>query len=140
MPEAPLLHPLDAGLMEIKAPPSGLQYPPPGWIFLQFWGSGHAFQHRCGLRLLIDCSMKDDNQWWVHISVSRRAQTPDHEDMAMVKSHFLGERYAYSVWPPLDKYVNIHANCLHIWALVDKGDGRILPEFSDIVEGVGRSI
>jgi len=134
------LHPLDAGLMEISAPLSGIPFPPKDWTYLQMWGTGYAFGHRNGLRVLIDCSQKADDKWWVHVSVSRAERCPTHSDMSLVKHAFLGDRYAYSVWPPSDGYVNIHQYCLHLWCLVDQYDGRLLPEFSQILDNIGRSI
>ena len=135
------LHPLDAGLIEIGAPISGLSFPPSGgWRITRPWGLGYALQHPNGLRVIIDCSQKDDDRWWVHISVSFAKRTPGHADMAMVKRDFLGDRYAYAVWPPREEYVNIHPHCLHLWALIDDGNGRALPEFSGEVPGIGKSI
>jgi len=134
------LHPLDAGLLEIGCDPSGMAFPPVGWEVIQEWGLGYALRHSNGLRVLIDCGSKDDGKWWVHISFSRKSWDPTHADTCQVKRDFLGDRYAYIVHPPSDKYVKIHSHCLHLWALVDNGYGRVLPEFSDVLEGVGRSI
>lgn len=134
------LSPLDAGLMEIKAPLSGIPFPPRDWWIIQPWGFGYALQHRNGLRAIIDCSQKSDDRWWVHVSVSRATRTPSHEDMCLVKTAFLGDRYAYAVYPPRSQYVNIHQHCLHLWALVSEDDGRALPEFSAELEGIGKSI
>lgn len=124
------IHPLDAGLLEIGQPVSGLAFPPAGWHVIGDWGAGYALGNHDGLRLIIDCSQKDDDRWWIHISVSRAKRTPSHEDMAAAKRAFLGDRYAYAVYPPRAQYVNIHPNCLHLWSLIDDRDGRILPEFS----------
>lgn len=134
------LHPLDGALVEIGAPQSGLTFPPNGWRIVGRWGYGYTLQNGSGLRAIIDCAMKEDGQFWVHVSVSRASRTPSHEDMAAVKRDFLGDRYAYSVWPPAEKYVNIHAHCLHLWARADVCNGRVLPEFSSVLEEVGRSI
>jgi hypothetical protein len=134
------LHPLDAGLLQLNLPPSGLAFPPLGWRILQPWGFGYALGSNTGLRAIIDCSQKDDDRWWVHISISRQSRTPTHEEMAAAKVSFLGNRYAYAVYPPVEQYVNIHAHCLHLWAVIDVGDGRILPEFSSELSGIGRSI
>ena len=134
------LHPLDAGLADIGVPPSGLPFPPDSWKIIRLWGLGYVLISKTGLRAIIDCSKKDDNNFWVHISVSRSNRTPSHEEMASVKRDFLGDRYAYSVWPPQSQYVNIHAYCLHLWARVDTGDGRVLPEFSSELDGIGVSI
>ncbi len=115
------LNPLDAVLMDLGAPLSGLA-------------------DMTGLRAIVDCEQKDDDRWWLHVSVSRAKTIPTHLDMARVKMAFIGEeRYAYSVWPPRENYVNIHANCLHLWACIGDDDGRILPEFSADLGGV-RSI
>jgi len=134
------LHPLDAGLADLKLAPSGLDFPPNGWRVIQERGSGYALQDNTGLRAIVDCSMKDDDRYWVHVSVSRAKAIPSHLDMVRVKEALLGtSRYAYSVFPPREEYVNIHPNCLHLWALVD-GDGQALPEFSAVIEGIGKSI
>jgi hypothetical protein len=115
---------------------------PDGWEIIQPWGDGYALrQKQGGLRVIVDCEEKSDGFPWLHVSVSRRSWTPTHEDMAIVKLAFIGaEKYAYAVWPPTDKYVNIHPHCLHLWARLDLTDGRVLPEFSEILPEVGRSI
>jgi hypothetical protein len=46
--------------------------------------------------------------------------------------------YAYAVFPPADRYVNIHPHCLHLWARLD--GSAVLPEFSEIVPGIGLSV
>ena len=61
--------------------------------------------------------------------------------MALVKRDFVGEdRYAYSIWPPREQHVNIMPYCLHLWARMDELDGRVLPEFSAELPGIGRSV
>lgn len=130
---------MDWALSEIGSPVSGLKFPPAAWEIIQEWGCGWALRHANGLRVLIDCSLKNDGKWWVHVSYSRKSWTPTQADGVMVKRAFLGDRYAYAVFPPQENYVNIHAHCLHLWALVDDKDGAVLPEFSDLVNGV-RSI
>jgi hypothetical protein len=134
------IHPLDAGLLEIGCPTSGLAFPPKGWEILEEWGLGYALRHTNGLRVLIDCATKKDDKLWVHVSFSRKSWTPTHSDACQVKSDFLGDRYAYSVHPPSDKYVNIHNHCLHLWCLVDAARGRVLPEFSEVLPCIGRSV
>lgn len=119
---------------------SALLYPPKDWHFLQSWGDGHCFAHKNGLRLIVDCEKKSDGRKWVHVSVSRKNYDPSHADMCMVKEAFLGTRYAYAVYPPREVYVNIHTHCLHLWALAEGEDGRVLPEFSAVIEDIGRSV
>ncbi len=108
---------------------------PKGWTLLQRWGEGWALrQTDGGLRVIVDCEQKEDGHEWIHVSCSRKSWTPTHEDMALVKRDFIGNRYAYSVWPKEEFYVNIHAHCLHLWARED--GSRVLPEFSAEVEGI----
>ena len=113
---------------------------PNGWRIIQQWGNGFAIRQIDGaLRLIVDCEYKRDGRAWVHVSVSRKNQIPSHQDMCLVKDAFIGDRYAYAVFPPRDKYVNIHHNCLHLWAIAE-GDSQVLPEFSEELESIGRSI
>ncbi len=110
---------------------------PDDWQFLQRWGDGYAFA-KGGLRVIVDCCEKEDGNQWIHLSYSRKNWAPSHADTILVKEAFLGNRYAYAVLPPKERYVNIHANCLHLWARLD--GTPVLPHFDDVIEGVGRSI
>src|SRR6478609_2204141 len=107
---------------------------PKGWELLHEWGSGFAYRQTVGgLRVIVDSESKEDGRTWIHVSVSRKDWTPSHEDMSLVKEAFIGpDRYAYSVWAPTSLHVNIHSFCLHLWALLESPDGKVLPEFSAI--------
>lgn len=133
---AKFLNPLDAALIDLGLPVSGMDFPPKGWRVIQEWGLGYALANSTGLRAIVDVSMKADDKFWLHVSVSRVKTMPRHEDMILAKVAFIGDRYAYSVYPPRSEYVNIHAYCLHLWALVDDKLGQVLPEFSGDVGGV----
>lgn len=133
-----MLSPLDEALEEQSLPLSGLQFPPKGWAIIESWGNGWALVSG-GLKLIIDCEKKSDNRWWVHISVSRKHWPPSHQDMIQVKQAFLGDRYAYAVYPPKEHYVNIHPNCLHLWSLAEE-NSAVLPEFSTELGRIGKSI
>ena len=114
---------------------------PEGWEVVAGWGDGFGLrQKNGGLRVLVDCELKSDGLPWLHVSYSRRGWTPNHQDTMAVKEAFIGDRYAYAVFPPRAHYVNIHEHCLHLWARMGDDDGRVLPEFSGEVENIGRSI
>lgn len=109
---------------------------PRSFQFVQKWGDGYALRERDGgIRVIIDCSEKVDGNMWLHVSYSRADRVPDHADTCKVKAAFLGDRYAYAVFPPAGQYVNIHPNCLHLWARLD--GQAVLPEFSAVVDGIG---
>lgn len=111
--------------------------PPKGWEVIDRWGDGWALREReGGLRVLIDWSLKQDEWIWCHVSYSRKSWIPTHEDTYRVKAAFLGDRYAYAVFPPASEYVNLHPNCLHLWARMDKRNGQVLPEFSGEIGGI----
>lgn len=114
-----------------------------------------AYSSRQGLFVITDCCERlatggiveylDEppdgsmvTHWWLHVSFSRKDRIPTYEEMCEVKEIFVGaEKTAYHVFPPRSKHVNIHANCIHLWHCID---GDPLPEFSEMVPGLGRSI
>jgi hypothetical protein len=54
--------------------------------------------------------------------------------MKTVKRTFIGDdREAYQVFPPIDRYVNIHPNVLHLFC---DPAGPVLPDFTGMVSGV----
>lgn len=54
---------------------------------------------------------------WIHVSVSRKSRTPTYEDMARVKSAFIGDdRPAYHVFPKAAEHRNFCPTCLHLWS------------------------
>jgi hypothetical protein len=110
---------------------------PKGWAIIRPWGEGFALREiGGGLRVIVDCEMRADGSPWLHVSYSRKDWTPTHDDTCKVKAAFIGDRYAYAVFPPKSEYVNIHAHCLHLWARME-GDGRVLPEFSAEIPELG---
>ena len=80
------------------------------------------------MSVIVSGAVEQDGKRWVHVSVARPTRLPSYDDMAWAKQTFMGaDAYAYSVWAPVDKHVNIHPWCLHLWACID-GDG--LPDFT----------
>jgi len=110
---------------------------PQDFEFLEKRGDGWMLRQRYGgLYVVIDCSVKKDGQEWIHVSYSRKKETPNHSDTIRVKEAFLKDYYAYAVFPTAETYINIHPHCLHLWA---RADGTaVLPEFSEILDD-GRS-
>ena len=115
---------------------------PLSFVKIQQRADGCAFKHyQKPMYVIIDESLKD-GELWRHVSVSKR----DHKDRLVdvsweeicdVKDKFIGDRYAYMVFPPKENYVNI-AHVFHLWCRVH--NDKVLPEFSRIINGIGRSI
>lgn len=56
---------------------------------------------------------------WLHVSLARPHKLPTWEDVARVKSVFLGDELCVQVLPPRRQYVNVHPYCLHLWRRLD---------------------
>lgn len=90
---------------------------PDGWRLVQPFGDGNAYKHRSGLRVIVTTADFEDGRDWMHVSLSREDRLPSYDDLRHVKSTFVGDnRYAYQVFPPALKHINIHSFCLHLWA------------------------
>lgn len=114
--------------------PRTIRVPHP-WKVVKELDDGAWYQNKPSrIAVLVSGCIEADQRRWIHVSVSRPERHPSHEDLAFVKDHFIGpETYAYTVYPPRSKHVNIHPNCLHLWSPLD---GPILPEFSGIIGGI----
>lgn len=82
------------------------------------------------LTVILSCSVELDTRAWLHLSVSHAERVPTHGEMKTVKLEFLGDRYAYAVWPPKARYVNLNANVLHLFSLLDEHAEQPLPDFT----------
>lgn len=105
---------------------------PPDWHEIDRDNAGGA---RYGnvtrkLRAILSCSIEADGRAWLHFSLSHRERVPTHGEMKVAKQIFLGDRYAYAVWPPAHRYVNLHPNVLHLFALLDEKTPQPLPDFT----------
>ena len=88
----------------------------------EVWQSGE-------LLVIWSVARENDDRFWMHVSVSRPNRLPSYSDMTRVKDLFVGtERAAYTVLASANKHVNIHPNCLHLWAVAEGDDP--LPDFS----------
>lgn len=83
-----------------------------------------------GLDVIATEAPHDDGLWWRHVSVARVERVPSWNDVRMVKQAFVGDRYAFMVFPDEAHYVSIHNNCLHLYAVREGADGNMLPDFS----------
>jgi hypothetical protein len=65
---------------------------------------------------------------WVHASIANRdGRTPTYDELKALHAAVFGDRWAYQVFAPPGRHVNIHANALHLWG---RADGiNALPDF-----------
>jgi len=105
---------------------------------------GASFKHFTKNLFVIISKEVKEGQNWLHVSVSKRDLKNRMTDISWdelreIKDQFIGDRYAYMVFPPKDYYVNI-SHVFHLWSCLESENGKVLPEFSGIIEGLGRSI
>lgn len=73
-----------------------------------------------------------DKMGWEHVSVSRRDRPPLWEEMCQIKDLFWEpDDCVVQFHPPRSDYVNVHANCLHLWRPV----GEVIPRPASLLVG-----
>jgi hypothetical protein len=84
--------------------------------------------------VLVSEELRDD-EWWRHVSFSRRDRLPSWEDLREVKDIFIGkEKIAVQVLPRKSEYVNIAPYVLNIYHRLD--DISPLPDFRVFIDGI----
>ena len=104
--------------------------PPPGWDMVKMAEDGAMYRRQDGLLAIASVGQEQDQQFWMHISVSRKSRLPSWEDLAAVKHIFIGDnRSAYQVLPKRTSHVNLHPYCLHLFAPVVEQQDPV-PDFT----------
>lgn len=106
---------------------------PRNWRLVAADEMGRAWQclsgTGAGLKVIETAATERDGRRWYHVSFSRAMRIPTWEDVTLVHRLFVGEEVeAYQVLAPRSRWVNVHPNCLHLWACLDAPDG-VLPDF-----------
>lgn len=113
--------------MSMAVLPLGPLFVQKPWVIIKRGEDGVMLKNKpLGLTAIISDSIEQDNRWWRHLSVSRKSRIPTYEDLALVKKLFLRKYKAVQVFPREDEHVNIHPNCLHLFAT----DNLPLPDFT----------
>lgn len=112
--------------------------PAPAWQMIDRRLDGARYRRKDGLFVIVSAAIEDDGYPWLHVSLSRKKQLPAWEEIKYVKELFIGkDKYAYQIFPPTDKFVNIHPFVLHLWHPLKH---QPIPEFSGILLNGVRSI
>lgn len=103
---------------------------PASWREVQRGRDGAKYMNASArLGCILSCSIEADGRAWLHMSVSHAQRIPTWGELRVCKEQFLGDREAYSVMPPRARYVNLHKNVLHLFALLDE-TASALPDFT----------
>jgi hypothetical protein len=98
------------------------------WRHVMHADDGDCWMALGGLKVIWSAAEEEDGKIWMHVSVSRPTRLPSYTDLARVKALFIGDRVSYSVWATAADHVNIHQNCLHLWAVLEGEEP--LPDFT----------
>ncbi len=112
--------------------------PPPMWKKLVEGADGRMWSLPNRTMTLIESvAIEDDGLVWHHVSIARRDRTPTWEELAAAKDVFMGNDVeAYVVFPVAAEYVNAIPHCLHVWRCLEARDGKVLPRFAAVINGV----
>ncbi len=97
---------------------------PPAWKRLNAFqmpdgDTAAIYKRKGGLRVLFSVDDMPTGTW-LHASCSRATTLPSWGDLREVKDLFIGRHvFAVQILPPEKDYVNVHANCLHLWRRLD---------------------
>lgn len=76
--------------------------------------------------LIITAAPADDGTEYIHASIAGDVM-PSYDDLVLLHRAAFGDTYAYQVFTPRARHVNIHQHALHLWG---RADGKpVLPEF-----------
>ena len=80
-----------------------------------------AWQHKTSqLFVMRSLSTTEQNEKWIHVSVSHPDRVPTWEEFINVRDCFVGKDIeAYQVLPALVDYVNVCKYALHFWVPID---------------------
>lgn len=102
-----------------------------GWSEIERVSDGSSYVRRWrGQRwvMIRSVARELDGQLWCHVSASRPDRCPTWEEVAEVKRDAIGPSLAaLQVMPRESDHVNIHPNCLHLFAPLEDWP---LPDFT----------
>jgi len=106
------------------------EHGPDGWSYVlppitERFTDGTAERHS-GRSVIVSCADHDGDEW-VHASLAG-TETPTYVELTWLHRAVFRDGYAYQVFAPRDKHVNIHEHALHLWGRLDGTPA--LPEFS----------
>lgn len=90
-----------------------------GWALTSAHGDGSV---------LVTDGEWDDGHTWRHASIARPDRMPTYDDLVLLHQAAFGGGYAYQVFAPPGKHINIHHYALHLWGRAD--GARVLPDFA----------
>lgn len=91
---------------------------------------GTMWRSSDGLTVIMSGAIEADGNRWIHVSVSHKRRMPRWQELALLKDWLIGEeRNVVQVMPRRSQWVNLHENCLHMFAPVDPSDYP-LPDFA----------
>lgn len=103
---------------------------PNGWKKLQKTNiSPVCFAGSKGIKVMVSVMIEEDEEAWMHVSMSHRDRLPTYDEMKTVKRIFIGnDKDAIQLFPKAGNHVNAHPYCLHLWCCLSNPNK--LPDFT----------
>lgn len=78
--------------------------------------------------VIVSTALYDDGQQWVHASIAHADGTqPSYHELTVLHRAVWPDGYAFQVFAPSEKHINIHPGALHLWGLIN--GSNVLPDF-----------
>jgi hypothetical protein len=79
--------------------------------------------------VIVTCADWDHGDW-VHASIAHTDRDPTYAELTLLhRAVWQGRGFAYQVFAPDDRHINIHEHALHLWGRLDGYNA--LPDFSE---------
>jgi len=92
-----------------------------------------VFDSRSGTRIIVSCAPyptgDEPTVEWLHASISRR-EMPTYEDLVKLHKAVFNDGWAYQIFTPVARHINIHSKALHLFGRLD---GKMIhPDFQTL--------
>lgn len=109
---------------------------PPREIVIGQW----AFRTTTGSVIIVSeapypVSDKEPEVDFIHASISHLNRMPTYEDLVMLHKAVFEDRWAYQIFAPPDRHINIHSYALHLWG---RADGKMLHPDFQMISGINQ--
>lgn len=97
------------------------------WTWGAFGPDGICGQEHASGKTVIATASEYTGTEWCHASVTVPGRLPSYHDLCALHDALWPHGFAYQVFAPPEKHVNLHTGCLHLWGRAD--GANVLPDF-----------
>lgn len=79
-------------------------------------------------RVIVTACEEQDDEWWVHASISWANRLPSYDDLKLLHAAVFGDGWAYLPFAPPAEHVNHAQYALHLFGRLD--GAASMPDFT----------